>query len=73
MQIAIASHTGICSKINGGDHLRQGGPSMAAIDDPAGPPIAIKSTLDGPARLAVEGTACGMIGIQGVHFYVCFK
>ena len=46
---------------------------MAAIDDPAGPPTATKSAMDGPARLAVEGTACGVIGIQGVHFYVCFK
>ena len=30
-----------------GDHLRQGGPSMAAIDGPAGPPMATKSVCRG--------------------------
>ena len=35
--------------------MRQGGPSMAAIDGPAGPPMAIKSAMDGPAGPVVVG------------------
>ena len=38
-----------------GDHLRQGGPSMAAIDGLAGPPMATKSAMDGPAGPVVAG------------------
>jgi len=38
-----------------GDHFRQGGPSMAAIDDPAGPSMATKSAMDGLAGPVVAG------------------
>ena len=35
--------------------MRQGGPSMAAIDGLAGPSMATKSAMDGPAKPAVAG------------------
>ena len=35
--------------------MQQGGPSMAAIDGPAGPPMATKSAMDGPAGPVVVG------------------
>ena len=38
-----------------GDNLRQSGPSMAAIDGPAGPSMATKSAIDGPAGPVVAG------------------
>ena len=38
-----------------GDHLQQGGPSMAAINGPAGPSMATKSAMDGPAGPVVAG------------------
>ena len=38
-----------------GDHLRQGRPSMAAINGLARPSMAIKSAMDGPARPVVAG------------------
>ena len=38
-----------------GDHLRQSGPSMAAIDGPAGLSMATKSAIDDPAGPVVAG------------------
>ena len=38
-----------------GDNLRQSGPSMAAIDGPAGPSMATKSAIDSPAGPVVAG------------------
>ena len=38
-----------------GDHLQQSGPSMAAIDDPAGPSMATRSAIHGPAGPVVVG------------------
>ena len=38
-----------------GDNLQQSGPSMAAIDGPAGPSMATKSAIDGPAGPVVAG------------------
>ena len=38
-----------------GDHLRQSGPSMAAIDGLAGPSMATRSAIDGLAGLVVAG------------------
>ena len=38
-----------------GDNLRQSGPSMPAIDGPAGPSMATKSAIDGPAGPVVAG------------------
>ena len=35
--------------------MRQGGPSMAAIDGPAGPSMATKSAVDGPDGPVVAG------------------
>ena len=38
-----------------GDHLWQGGPSMAALDGPARPSMATKSAMDGLAGSVVVG------------------
>ena len=38
-----------------GDHLRQSGPSTAAIVGPGGPSMATKSAIDGPGGPVVAG------------------
>ena len=38
-----------------GNHLRQSGPSMAAIVGPGGPSMATKSAIDGPGGPVVAG------------------